>query len=390
MKPILIDCSLTGGRGPAKKVYELCTDLKKLEIPFHLITDEGFVPKLRDLGIEPDYIVKTKISDPPLEIMEKFLSIIKGIDYGFMVKIGARMAGPHASKVLKKPYIIADGGLPDYMTEEEGLYNRETFQKAEKYYVTTQFEWVPPNRLDLDNVEVCCYPIAEKTFNYIDVIKKNSKLKNLELIKDKVDGNLPKNEDDLLIDIVMTGSYVLHTNRVTYGAWLKADEYDMVVGYLRRLVTDLGETFETVYIFMDSDLLEVVSDLREKYGNLHILTYKGDWDMEVELVMKAASDVTISRATNYQPYIATLGKGCNVTTPVPAAGYMDEDSAGVQYAEMGYTRLIEYNDEDYIFKLKAFLQDTEEQGKIAKKLIDNKFVKERNLIKIVLDRYKNQ
>ena len=89
MKPIMIDCSLTGGRGPAKKVYELCTDLKKLEVPFYLITDEGFVPKLRDLGIEPNYIVNTKISDPPLEIMEKFLSIIKGIDYGFMVKIGA-------------------------------------------------------------------------------------------------------------------------------------------------------------------------------------------------------------------------------------------------------------------------------------------------------------
>ncbi len=65
MDNILIDCSLTGGRGPAKKVYELCTDLKQDQIPFYLLTDIGFAPKLRDMGIEPDYIVDVKLSDPP-------------------------------------------------------------------------------------------------------------------------------------------------------------------------------------------------------------------------------------------------------------------------------------------------------------------------------------
>jgi hypothetical protein len=299
------------------------------------------------------------------------------------------MAGPNASRKLGKPYIIADGGLPDYMTEEEGLYSRETFQGAEKYYVTTQFDWTPPKRLELDNVDVCCYPVSKKTFKYIETLKGNSKLENLALIKDGLAGKLPDNEETLLVDLVITGDYVQHINRVTYGAWLTARQYDMVVGYLRRFITDLGETHDRAYVFMDSDLLKVVSDLEERYGNLGFLTYKGDWDYNVELVMKAASDVTVSRATNYQPYIASLGKGCNVTTPVPAGGYMDEDTAGVQYSDQGYTKLITYDDEHYMDKFNAFLDDKKRQDEIAGNLGKNRFIKEKNLNTIIKARATN-
>jgi len=385
VKPILVDCSLTGGRGPAKKVYELCTDLKQDNIPYNLLTDSGFAPKLRDLGIEPDYIVDTRLNDPTETIMNMFHYKIKNIQYEFMVKIGARMAGPSVSKKLGKPYIIVDGGLPDYMTEAEGLYNRETFQNAEKYYVTTQFPWTPPKRLPLDNVDVCCYPIANQTFEYIESLKTNSKQENLALIEDRVKGSLPET-DDLLIDLVITGDYVQHSNRVTYGAWLTARQYDMVVGYLRRFITDLGEHIESAYVFMDTDLRQVVSDLETRYSNLNIITYKGDWDREVELVMKAASDVTISRATNYQPYIAALEKGCNITTPVPAEGYMDEDTAGVQYAAMGYTKLIEYGDENYIEEFKNFIEDKNQHQVISDNLKKNNFLREKNLIKLIKTR----
>jgi hypothetical protein len=140
---------------------------------------------------------------------------------------------------------------------------------------------------------------------------------------------------------------------------------------------------------MDSDLLKVVSDLEERYGNLGFLTYKGDWDYNVELVMKAASDVTVSRATNYQPYIASLGKGCNVTTPVPTGGYMDEDTAGVQYSDQGYTKLITYDDEHYMDKFNAFLDDKKRQDEIAGNLGKNRFIKEKNLNTIIKARATN-
>ena len=382
MKQLLIDCSLTGGRGPAKKVYELCTDLKQDRIPYKLLTDTGFAPKIRDMGIEPHILIETSLNQPHKEIMEKFLETIKDVEFDCMLKIGARMAGPYASKKLGRPYIIADGGLPDYMTPEEGLYSADTFQRAEKYYVTTQFPWIPPKRLALDNVDVCCYPIAEKTFRLIEELKTRSKLENLESIKDKIEGPLP-DPNMPLIALVITGDYVQHINRVTYGAWLQARQYDMMVGFLRRLVTDLGNSLEKAAIFLDKDLLKVAMDLERKYNNLSFLTYRGDWDYHVELIMKAASDVTISRATNYQPYIAALAKGCNVTTPVPADGYMDEDSAAIQYEDQGYTRHIRYDDEDYCKKLLEFLGNKNKHNEIKRRHEKNTFLKERNLNTIV-------
>lgn len=378
MKNLLIDCSLTGGRGPAKKVYELTTDLKQEKIPYKILSDKGFEPKLLDLGVKPDILIETNLNESHQKIMKKFYNTIKNVDYDYMLKIGARMAGPFASKKLGKPYIIADGGLPDYMTQKEGLYSADTFQRAEKYYVTTQFPWKPPNRLDLKNVDVCCYPIAKKTFEYIDNLKKMSRNEIIKQIENKINGSKP-DEDELLIDLVITGDYVQSKNRVTYGAWLEARQYDMMVGYLRRLLTDLGNLNEKATIFLDNDLLEVVLDITKKFSNLHYITYRRDWDYSVELAMKAASDVTISRATNYQPYIAALAKGCNVTTPVPADGYMDEDSAAIQYEALGFTKHIKYDDENYCKKLLKFIDERDQHKEIKNRLEKNRFIIDRNL-----------
>lgn len=101
--------------------------------------------------------------------------------------------------------------------------------------------------------------------------------------------------------------------------------------------------------------------------------------------MKALCDVTISRATNYQPYIAALGKGANITTPVPAAGYMDEDTAGYQYQNTRMTHLIEFDDKDYVKKMLAFVADQPAQDLISKARAQNDFVAERNLCKLLLE-----
>lgn len=305
-----------------------------------------------------------------------------------MVKLGARVAGPSASKKLRKPYMIVDGGLPDYMSEEEDLYSKDTFQKADKYCLTTQFDWVYPRRVDLHNIEVCGYPISKNTFDIIDESRDRGKLGNLHAIEDYLEGELPQKEEDLLVDMVFTGDYLNPENRVTYGAWLTARQYYQSVCFIRRFFTDLGEILGESYLFMDFELKRVVSDLIDVYGNVNVITYKDDWNFLVELLIKAASDVTISRATNYQPYIAALEKGCNITTPVPAEGYMDEDTAGIQYSEKGLTILIEYNDEQYIFKFKKFIENRAEQRRIQENLRRDDFIKKRNLNQIIIDNYK--
>ena len=69
---------------------------------------------------------------------------------------------------------------------------------------------------------------------------------------------------------------------------------------------------------------------------------------------------------------------------------MDEDSAGVQYSMLGFTKLIENNDEEYIHKFMAFLGDSDQHKSITRKHLENDFLKEENLIKIIVERYYNK
>ena len=83
-------------------------------------------------------------------------------------------------------------------------------------------------------------------------------------------------------------------------------------------------------------------------------------------------------------------KGNNITTAVPADGYMDEDSAALQYEEAGLTKCIPYDSERYIFQLMAFLKDKKRQSIIAKNLHRNlTFMSKQNLNQILINEYKN-
>lgn len=165
---VLIDCSLTGGRGPAKKAMELTKEFDLKGIDYAVMTDAAFKSKLDDLGVKVSYVVQTSFAETPAVIIEKFHEIVETIDFDVMIKLGARMAGPLAAMKLGKEYIIADGGLPDYTTEGEGLYQQAIFDNAKAIYLTTQFDWVYPNKLTHPNIQTCLYPIATETLRVIE------------------------------------------------------------------------------------------------------------------------------------------------------------------------------------------------------------------------------
>lgn len=390
---ILLDVSLTGGRGPAKKAYELIADLRANNIPFKVITDRMFASKLRDMGIEPEYVVDTDLTDAPATVIQKFEEVMRTINYSLLVKMGARVAGPIAARKMGKPYILVDGGLPDYLTEEESLYERITFEQAERVFVTTQFPWEYPNRTGLTNVAVCGFPLSGQTFERVEKLKAMDKLALLESVSSELIGDKPRTESDMLINLLMTGDIFELKNRVTYGGWLTAQQYDQCVGFVRRFVTDLGEQLQgqDAFLFIDREVRECVQDIVIKYPRIKLITFAKDWDFEAEIVMQAAADVIVSRATNYQPFVAALEKGCSVTTPVPANGYMDEDSAGLQYQALGFTKLITYDDEQYMKKLLAFVINESAQNSISTNLQKaTLFLKERGLYQEVVQLWQKQ
>lgn len=171
--------------------------------------------------------------------------------------------------------------------------------------------------------------------------------------------------------------------------WLTARQYDQCVGFVRRLLIDLAIMRRSaIYVFLDDLVLDLVEDVRAQHQNLNIATFKNGWEFETELALQAAADMTISRATNYQPYVAALKKGANITSPVPADGYMDEDSAGAQYQGLGLTKLLTYDDEQYVRKLLEFSDDTDKQKTISQNLEANyDFLVRNNLNTFVIHKW---
>jgi len=371
MKKILIDCSLTGGRGSAKKAAEFIWECKRRKINYLLLTDRKLKPILRDFNLIPDFIVDVSYNKSNRKIYQEFEKKLKKINFDFLIKFGARTAGPYVSRKLSIPYIIIDGGLPDKYEAYPSLYDKETYAKAQKYILTTNFPWKPSTPKFLKNIEVCYFPISTKTKDYLTEIKKLSQEKIIKQISQYFTP-FPK-KYDLVINLCITDDYVIEKNRATYGAWLTNRQYDQVVGFVRRLVTDLGIFLKDKQIALISDKrISLLSlDLYRKFRNIIPVTWKSRWNYFAEIAIDAISDLTIARAANYQPFIFALARGNNITSPVPADGYMNEDEAAIQASDLSLTKNIAFDDVNYISKLVSFLKDDKFKKKIAKNQLKN-------------------
>ena len=98
MKNILIDCTLTGGRGPAKKTAEFIWECQRLNIPYKLLTDKRIVNILKEFNLKPDYIIPIDFSSTNEEIYTLFEKQLKLISYDILVKFGARTPGPYVAR----------------------------------------------------------------------------------------------------------------------------------------------------------------------------------------------------------------------------------------------------------------------------------------------------
>lgn len=366
MKKILIDCTLTGGRGPAKKATELVWECTRLNRPYFLLTDSKLNPILREMGITADKIIPINlIEDSDKDIYTFFQDELKKISFDILIKFGARTPGPYASRTLGKPYIIVDGGLPDKYEQYPSLYDKDTYVNAKNFIVTSNFPWIPMVPIFLNNVLVRYFPISLKTSNYISTLKEAKRNSILNKIRPFLT-KFPR-KSEFILNLNITNDYVKFERRVTYGAWLMARQYDQVVGFLRRLITDLGTSNKRITIIADSEISRVCTDLFQDFPNITPVSWKNKWNYYAEIALDAISNLTIARAANYQPYIFALARGNNITAVVPADGYMDEDDASIQAQALGLTYSLPYDDEQFVTKAISFLQDTEKQKSISEK-----------------------
>jgi hypothetical protein len=69
---------------------------------------------------------------------------------------------------------------------------------------------------------------------------------------------------------------------------------------------------------------------------------------------------------------------------------MDEDSAALQYYQLGCTEFIPYDDESYALRFYEFLNNKKKQDATSRNLRKNLgFLKEENLNEIVIKRFRS-
>jgi len=202
---ILVDSSLTGGRGPAKQAYEFMSACQERNIPYTLLTNKSFIYKLQDLGLKPDVVLDVELSQDRKDIYNLFEKTLTSLDFDLLVKFGARTASTYIAAKLQKPFVVVDGGLPDKLEDYPSLYAREGYTQANKYILTTHFPWKFPPNLEMKNIVLGTYPFSQKT---LDLTKGLRKYNREEIVK-KVKGTIPEvatESYDLLINLVVTGS----------------------------------------------------------------------------------------------------------------------------------------------------------------------------------------
>ncbi len=390
MTKILIDCTLTGGRGPAKKVAEFIWECNTKKIEYFLLSDKKLQTILDDFGIKSNKVLDIGLNNPAKKIYKIFKDELENIDFDLLVKFGARTPGPYVCRQLNKPYIIVDGGLPDKYEKYPSLYDTQTYKKALRFILTSNFPYKPPPS-PLSNIEVVYFPISYKTNQFIDGLKQTSRKQILKNISSFLTP-FPKNID-LIINLNMTDDYVLENSRTTYGAWLTCRQYDQVVGFIRRLITDLGEQFANKRIALISDkaISKIGLDLYNRFPNIFPVTWKKQWSYYTEIALDAVSDITLARAANYQPFIFALARGNNVTTAVPADGYMNEDLAAKQASSLKLTVAINYDDDRYVQKIIAFYGKKDQIKLISSNQKTNylNFANSKNFINYFSNLFKN-
>ena len=385
--PILVDASLTGGRGPAKQAFEFILTCRERGVPYRLLTNRSFVPKLAELGVTADVIVDAELSMPRDQIYERYRSALTATPHRMLVKFGARTASTFPAWELGIPFVVVDGGLPDVLEAYPSLYAAEGYTHAQCYVLTTHFPWRFPTRRDLPGIVLATYPFSAESIAFCrslrDADTDATRRRAAEWVPE-----LGRGDADLTINLAFTGEYLTNPlHRVTYGAWLTARQHDQSVGYLRRLVTDLARQRDVrISLIMDADLLAMVDDVVDAASSLSLVANRRGWNYRAESLLRRAADVVITRATNYVPDIAMMGQGGLITAPVPADGYMDEDTAGYQALALGLTEFIAHDCEDYAARVMDFANDRAAHRRIGERLsaVSDEMVASANACDIVL------
>ncbi|MBU1323403.1 hypothetical protein KKE48_04510, partial [Patescibacteria group bacterium] len=258
------------------------------------------------------------------------------------------------------------------------------YEQANLYLCLCPFPYNTPVPKKMKNVIVCSQPYPQSRLDFANEVKQLTP----NQARKKLYGYYPelkKYQYDQLIFLNINDEYVnpfnIYPNNLDYrnqdgfaqNGYLRLNDFDQTNGFVNRLLAGLETNFPgKTLIYMLEKVRELTAPVLNQCKNVRAFSRPSPFvDLNVDLLLKQASDMNICRAAlcDNQCDLYLLGKPC-ITSVVPV-NFMNEDKAIPEAQQRNTAYVIPYDDSDYITKLVKFVKDKKMQQSISKNMLTN-------------------
>jgi len=335
--------------------------------------------KLDELQLRCDIVYDLTPDATREEIYKKCEKSLKDVDFDYMVSIGWRTYWPYAAYKRRIPYVMVDGGIPSKYGKYPTEFIKEVYANCSLFLMTTWFPWKSPKSDIIKRIRVVTQPYSYKRVEEMKKLRKMTK-KQARMKLYKKYPILKKYSSAMLVYLNMSDAYVdpfnHHPNNKngfidSYGHmmcdYMDFEEIEPCVFYVSNLLAGLETNYpgKALLYLMQDKTKRIFQPIADMCKSVKTFAPKR-LDLDDDPLLKKAADVNICRATNCdnQAELSLIGEPC-VTSVIPR-DYMDEDTAAVQAEKLGICHQIQYDDLEYIKKLREFITNKKRFKKMGK------------------------
>lgn len=376
---ILLATGFVDGRGGSKMCSWFYDEMVTRGYKVIVATNSMYKYKLNELRLKCDVVFHLTPEDNHEIIYRKCEEVLKNVEFDYMVSMGWRTYWPYIAYKRKIPYVMVDGGIPIHYDKYPAPFIKEVYSNCRLFLMTTWFDWKAPESKIIPKIKVVTQPYPLKRVEEMRKIRNKPKDELRNYISDKFP-EIRDYEYDLMVYLNLSDAYVDPfnfgpNNRNFIDPWghqmadyMAQNEIEPSLFFLFKLIAGFETNYPgKVLIYLMQQKTKYISDpITNMCKKVKTIATSG-LNINLDPLIKKASDVNICRATNCdnQADLSLIGEP-TVTSVVPR-NYMDEDTAAIQAEKMGICHQIHYDDPDYMKKLQDYVNDKENLHKMSMK-----------------------
>ncbi|MCL4338401.1 hypothetical protein M1271_01795 [Patescibacteria group bacterium] len=367
---VLLATGFVDGRGGSKMSSWFYDEMIDRGYKVIVATNSMYKYKLNELKLKCDVTIDLNPEDGRQIIYEKCEEGLKNVNFDYMVSMGWRTYWPYAAYKRKIPYIMVDGGIPIHYDKYPSPFIKEVYANTKLFLMTTWFNWkMPDNDYIIPKIKVVTQPYPYKRVEGMRKIRNKPR----EYFRDIIAQKFPEIKDyeyDLMVYLNLSDAYIDPfnfgpNNRNFVDPWghqmadyMAQNEIEPSLFFLFKLIAGFETNYPgKVLLYLMQQKTKFISEpIVQMCKKVKTIATSG-LDVSLDPFIKKAADVNICRATNCdnQADLSLIGEPC-ITSVVPK-NYMDEDTAAIQAEKLGVCYQIQYDDPEYMRKLKEYVSN---------------------------------